>query len=476
MKKGAGEYIPVVNPKEYVTEYTTIGIKNINVLHADVTHFIPNQTVILKDGKISNISDSPEVDPSLTYIDGKGKFLIPGLVDTHVHLRSSKNDLYLYLANGVTWVWEMFGHDTHLKWRTEKRNGSISPSIFVATRKLGSRSGLYQWGKKYFNGGIEFTNSESARTGVRKLKQDGYDAIKLGSFINKNIYDIVLDEAKQQNIRVLGHLPVEVGLDHMYNSGLSELAHVEELTKNMIHEFGGMTYENIPECLAYIRKHAADAAIKLRENNIAVSTTIFLMESLPKQKFYIDNYLKSIEIEYVYPPAIEGNVMSKGWLPNNNGYENVDIKNNPKIRPNSELWWNAYVEAIHIMTKALADNGVIMLAGTDANATGMVPGFSLHNELESLTQAGLSQSGALYAATVAPANWSNEKTGVIQVGHKADLVILNDNPLEDIKNTREINYVFCDQFYLNNEDRIRLLKAIEETNAAVRKLNISEWQ
>ncbi len=475
VQKSQAAFTPVIDAEEYFEEYSTIGIKNVSVLHADGTHFIPNQYVVLRNGVIEQIS-AAMMDSSITYIDGSGKFLIPGLTDTHVHLKYSKNDLMLYLANGVTSVWEMFGYQAHLDWKEEKAKGAISPELFIATRKLGSEEGWYHWGKKYFGAGLTYTSENDARKGVHNLYSQGYDAIKLGGFINREIYDVVLEEAAALDLKVMGHLPYDVGLEEMFGSGIAQLAHVEEITKNMMEEIGGVGYENTAEFLEYVELHADSISIRLKEDGIAVTTTLFLMESLPKQKFDLENYLSSIELEYVHPILVEGHMNFKGWLPGNNIYENLEIKNDPERRELSEMYWNTYVEAIHLMTRSLQKNGVVLLAGTDANVTGAVPGFSLHDELSSLVQLGLTPAEVMYSATVAPANWSAMNTGAIEIGRKADLILLSENPLENIEHTRSIDMVFTGSYYLDSAHRQQLLEAIKNLNDELRTIDISEWE
>jgi hypothetical protein len=223
-------------------------------------------------------------------------------------------------------------------------------------------------------------------------------------------------------------------------------------------------------------KENCDAiAIRIRESNIVVASTIWLMESLPKQKFDLDNFIKTIALEYTNPGQVEGSRMAKGWLPGNNFYENLDIKNNPAENEKSQLFWKTYVEAIHIMTKALADNNVTIIAGTDANTTCTVPGFSLHDELQSLHNSGMTNAQVLYSATVAPAKWMQTNSGKIEIGYNADLVLLENNPLENINKTRPINAVIRDGKLLNKQQLDAILLSIKEANNRSRNLSIDKF-
>lgn len=117
LNKVLGKSTKVINISSIVKASKTVQIKNVNILSEDCTYFVNNQDVLIKDGVIIQIGKNQLLDSTITIIDGIGKFLIPGLVDSHVHLKESKNDLFLYLANGVTSIREMAGSDAILEWR-----------------------------------------------------------------------------------------------------------------------------------------------------------------------------------------------------------------------------------------------------------------------------------------------------------------------------------------------------------------------
>lgn len=476
IKQHSGSNTERVNPSNFKIPSSVLAITNVSVLSKDCTQMLDSLTVLISKGKILSVSKSGNIPKGFKVVDGTGKYLIPGLMDTHVHLNDSKNDLLLYLANGVTYVSEMYGNKKHLKWRKEAREGGLSPQIYVATRKLASKKGFMHVVRSWFGANPNFRKTTKARKAIKKYKEQGYDGIKLSSFLEIKIYKAITDEAKKQNIPVIGHLSIDVGLNTLYTSGQSQLAHIEEITKNTMKNFGGLNYDNTSEYLEYLNKIKDDIAIKLRESNIAVSSTIWLMESLPKQKFDLDNFIKTIELEYVNPGFIEGSKMAKGWLPGNNSYENLEVKNNPKKNKKSQLFWKTYVEAVHIMTKALADNNATIIAGTDANTACTVPGFSLHDELESLSKSGLTNSEVLYAATVAPAEWMQSNSGKIATGYNADLVLLNSNPLKNIKHTKSIESVIVGGKLLDRKILDLMLRKVKEANNLSRKVDINKFE
>ena len=278
-----------------------------------------------------------------------------------------------------------------------------------------------------------------------------------------------------QNIPTIGHLNHNIGLKGLYVSGQSQLSHIEEVTKNTMEDYPGIVYNTPNEYIDYLNQKSDSIAIKLKENNIVIASTLSIIESVPKQNFDIENFLKSIELEYQNPGLIEGSKLAKGWLPGNNGYENMEIKNNSELVGKSKRFWKTYVEAYYIMTKALIRHDVTITAGTDANVTGVVPGFSLHDELESLSTCGMSNSKILYTATIASAEWMQINTGKIEIGYDADLVLLEKNPLVDIKNTRTINSVIANGKLLERVELDKILQAIKQANNRSRKINIDEF-
>ncbi|MBQ4802112.1 amidohydrolase family protein [Aquimarina sp. MMG015] len=469
-----GAKTELVNTSIFNSINSPLAITNISVLSKDCTKMLDSLTVLIKEGKIVSIDKRTNVTNEYTNIDGTGQYLIPGLIDTHVHLKKSRNDLLLFLANGVTTVGEMFGDKSHLEWREEAKSGTLSPNLYVATRKLGSEKGMISKIKSWFGAPKSYTSQRKARKAVRKFKEQGYDAIKLTN-LNPEIYEAIVDEAVKQNIPAIGHLGPEVGLDGLYNSGQSQLAHVEEIVKNTMNEFGVVYYNKTEEYLQFLKERADTIAIKIKEKNIVVSSTIWLVESFPKQKLELDSFIKTIPLEYANPGIVEGSSITRGWTPGNNYYENLNAKNDPELQKRVKGYWETYVKAHHIMTKALIKHNVIVVAGTDANVACATPGFSLHQELHSLNKVGLTNSRVLQSTTVHAGEWMQYNIGKIEVGYNADLVILKKNPLDDITNTKTIRSVIINGKLLNRTTLDNMLESVKEANSRSRKMSINQY-
>ncbi|MFE3867481.1 amidohydrolase family protein [Flavobacterium sp. LS2P90] len=469
-----GKSTKVIDISSIVKPSEIIQIKNANVLSEDCTYFIKNQDVIIKNGKIFNLGKNQLLDNSSTIIDGTNKYLIPGLIDSHVHLKESKNDLFLYLVNGVTYVREMAGRPIALEWKKAIQKNGIGPRMFITSPPIYSESGLSGYYYSWTRQSVNYSTNEDAEKEIKKIKKQGYDAVKMYGFVNPEMFKTTIELAKKYNIPVVGHIPL-VNLKTFYQSGQKEIAHIEEITKKNMDDFGKSISKNPKEYINYLKAHSDQIAKKLKENNICVTSTISLIESLPKQRFALKSKLKEIELKYANPKIIEGTPLYKlGWLPGKNGYE-YDGEEESEAKKISLTFWKTYAEAIHIMTKALVDNKVTIMAGTDANVATVVPGFSLHDELQSLSQSGMTNSQALYSATVAPSSWMKSNTGKIKIGYNSDLVLLAKNPLDDIKNTKTIEYVFFDKTMIDKIQISTILKAIEEANNENRNIKIDEY-
>ena len=474
LNKVLGKSTEVVNISSIVKPSKVIQIKNANVLSEDCTHFIKNQDVLIQDGIIVSLSKNQPLHNAATIIDGTNKYLIPGLVDSHVHLKESKNDLFLYLVNGVTYVREMAGQPVNLEWRKSIQKNSIGPGMFIASPPIFSENGLTGYYYSWTRHSINYSNKKDAQKAIKKIKEQGYNAIKMYGFVNPEMFKTTVEIARENHIPVIGHIPL-VNLDTFYQSGQNEVAHIEELTVKTIDDFGKSISKNPEKYLNFLKARSPEIAKKLKKNNISVTSTVWLCEGFLSQKFDLKSKLKTIELKYVNPKIIEGTPLYKlGWLPGKNGYE-YSGKDEPDAKEASKVFWNTYTKAIHIMTKALVDQKVNIMAGTDANVATVVPGFSLHNELESLSKSGMTNSQAIYSATVAPGNWMKSNTGKIKKGYQSDLVLLTKDPLENIKNTKTIEYVFSDQYMIDKIQIKTILKAIEEANNKNRDISINEY-
>ncbi len=450
-------------------------INNVNVLSADGTHFIPKQTVTIENGLIAQIANHPRHSEKTYTIDGQGQYLIPGLTDAHVHLFKSPNDLLLYVANGVTQIRELIGEEDHLQWREEINHGRLGPDMFIASPRIGSFETLEGWFMEWSQGFLNIPNAQSADKAVRELHQTGYDAVKIYSQINKETYYAVVKTAKSLGMKVVGHVPWSVEMSDIYPNQDS-VAHLEELMNAINREFGGFKSTTAEEFLTFVEKRSDEIAKTLQQNNMAVTTTLWLVESFVRQKFALDEVLKEVELDYENPGISEWTPRvpqgGLGWLPEVNRYQLSDDLTEDR-KAGIKKYWYTYAQACQIVLRSLMDNQVMIMTGTDANLPPTVPGFSLHDEFISLKKVGMSATQILRSSTILPALWLDNNAGVIAPGKKANLVLLDKNPLIDISHTKSIDSVIINGRLLDRPLLDEMLAAVKQANDESRTQDIS---
>jgi imidazolonepropionase-like amidohydrolase len=181
--------------------------------------------------------------------------------------------------------------------------------------------------------------------------------------------------------------------------------------------------------------------------------------------------LNEVELEYVNPGLVEGTPLSPGWLPDNHPYQ-IEAGADAARRDVTRRYWTAHAEAHRVLFRALVDNDVIVMAGTDANNAVAAPGFSLHDEMKALVNAGMTPAQSLRAATATPSEWMQNRTGKVAPGYRADLVLLDGNPLDDIENTRRIQAVVVGGRPINRAQREAMLESVRQANERSRSVSI----
>lgn len=472
-----GGHTKIVDFEQFQMPQETIAIINANVLSQDGTKMLKNKTVLMDKSIIIAIDESITIPKNTRIINAQGKYLIPGLIDSHVHLIQSPNDLLLYIANGVTQVREMMGNQLHLQWRDEIEKGRIGPKLFVASGKLQSQNWLVGWFNHWTRKDINVNTLEKANTILQSLKDEGFDAVKLGSMFAIDKYHMVNEASKSTNIPIIGHFTLAGKLPDLWSGNQKELSHIEELTKALDNEFGGYNSKTADEFLFFVQQRSENIANKLTGNKIAVVSTLNLMESFVKQKHGLNTLFKEIQLPYANPGLTEGTPITSrglGWLGKVNRYRLNDDYPKDRLEGN-KIYWQTYVKAQKILLRDMVHQGVKILAGTDANAPVMVPGFSMHDELITLTKSGMSNTQALLSATKIPANWMNQRSGIIKKGYRADLILLNKNPLENIVNIRTIDTVIVNGKILNRQKLNAMLNAVKSANNESRSVSIAEF-
>jgi len=389
-----------------------------------------DMTVVVRGERIVALAQTGElaVPQNAQVIDATGKFLIPGLWDMHVHLWIGKRYLPLFTANGITGVRVMWGRPEYHKWRKEIAAGQIiGPRMVIASPIVGH-------GPYHFPEGDE---EEEGRKIVRKVKKEGADFIKVYNYIPRDAYFAIADEAKKQGIHFAGHVPYSVSAVEASDAGQQSIEHGhgvlpacsnrEEECRNKFVEawpLRGIRMKLLAN-LDYDEKKAAAFFAHLVKNNTWVCpTTLVLSEASYRDEEDLIN-----DPRFEYMPAYS----KSGWNPKNNTMVALATGDG---RADCQKLFQKKLDIIGAMNLA----GVRLLAGTDALAPYCFPGFGLHDELVLLVRAGLSPMEALRTATYNPAKFFDtlDSMGTIEQGKIADLVLLEANPLQDIRNTQKI--------------------------------------
>ncbi len=382
---------------DFSNEPAAVVFQNVNLIPMNEELTVKNQSVVIKEGIIAEIGDfeTVTIPEGAQIIEGENKYLLPGLVDMHVHLGQKTSQEILYLAHGITGIQNMWGHPEDLEMRqaiNERR--WLSPRLYTTGPLMDGENPVWK-------DSMILTTPEEARTAVLKVQQDGYDAVKVYEMLTLEVYEEIMKTAAEIDIPVVGHVPQQVGLRKVLEQGQASIEHLT-----------GFNLEELEEEIGLVAEHQV------------WNTPTLVIVDIMKEEEEVEG------LEYMDPALI------RYWKQlKRNGYYQFDLE----IRQN--------------MVRRINEKGGRFLAGTDANNPFIVPGFSLHNELQYLTGAGLSPYEALKSATYNPAEFLGQldRLGTVEKGKEADLILLSENPLEDINNTRSLEGTMIQGIWLSKE-------------------------
>ncbi len=416
----------------------TTAFVGVNVIPMDRERVLANQTVIVKNGVIAEIGRAPKVKvpAGATIVDAKGKYLIPGLVDMHTHLLSdddaypdsiAADELRVMVANGVTTVRFMIGTPELLKLREQSAAGQIAaPRIYVASPHL--------TGREQGNDFVVKTTDE-AREAVRKSKAAGYDFIKVTTFVPSLVYESAVDEAKKLGIRVVGHADSRyVGVERAWKAG-QQIEHLDgymELLlkpdapmKGSVSDLYIYTPENWKSFDHMDESKIPEIARKTVESNPFVDPTHHFMKNSFGRLRTEEEMRAQPDLKF-YPAKVQ-----QTWF---DFYKRNRMLNTIPVEKRKR-----WIELREKLIKAICEAGGKIMVGSDTPEFLWLYGFGVHHEMKALQEAGLSNYAVLAAGTRNPSEFFGtlDKVGTIQKGRRADLVLLDANPLDDISNTKK---------------------------------------
>jgi imidazolonepropionase-like amidohydrolase len=425
----------------------SIVFKHVTIIDVTGTTPRPDAMVVITGDRISAIGDNISLPADAQVVDATGKFLIPGLWDMHVHWYL-RDTFTLFIANGVTSVRQMFGNSDLLRWREQIAKGSLlGPRMVVASPIIDGPEPIWP-------NSIAVGNEEEGRKAVRKVKQWGADFVKVYALLPRDAYFGIADEAKQQGITFVGHVPNAVSPAEASDAGQKSIEHLtgiliacsskeselrEKLVKADSPEARGRIQTTALE--TYDEKKAADLIARFVKNQTWQCPTLTVLRSstyLGDESFRRDSRLR-------YIPRL----LQQRW-------------NFRAAHRDSAITKKVLQEQFEIVG-AMQKAGVPILAGTDTGNPFCFPGFSLHDELALLVIAGLTPVEALRSATLNPAKFFglDQTLGTIEQGKIADLVLLDANPLLDIRNTQRINAVVSNGRLFDRKALDKMLREAE---------------
>lgn len=437
-----------------------MAITNVTVLTMDGARRLTNHTVVVRDGKIAALgpSASTRVPNGMTTIDGRGKFLMPGLAEMHAHVppgsptREQLEDLmFLYAANGITTIRGMLGAPYQIALKEELASGRmLGPQFFPAAPSLN---------------GTSAPTPEAAIALVRQAKATGYDLVKIHPGVSRATWDAAVAEMHAQGLTYGGHIPADVGIVHAIRTGIATIDHVDgyleaAVRDSSVYAPGNQLGEVIDAVDPTMFLQLAQLA---RERQVWNVPTMFLWEN-----FYNDRTAEELaalpEMQFVTGQQVTA------WMNQKRGRALAD--ENQHMTPMRRA---RYLELRRQMLKALADAGAPLLMGTDSPQMFNVPGYALHRELQVVRAAGLTPQQVLESGTRNVGRYVRESLkrdgnfGTVAVGQWADLVLLNADPTVDLANLTQRSGVMLRGRWVSAAEIAAGLERIRTKHAASRQ-------
>ncbi|HSJ66715.1 MAG TPA: amidohydrolase family protein [Anditalea sp.] len=400
-------------------EYT---ITNVHIISMNDSSILENHSIHIANGKIQAIGTS--LKTSGQTINGKGAYLLPGLSEMHSHIPTTDTQdfsylqdiMWLYLANGVLTIRGMIGHPSHLVLKQKIENGEITgPRIFAAGPSLN---------------GNTVTSPESGREMVKDQKSKGYDHLKIHPGLDMERFIAIAEAAKKENIKIGGHVPLDVGLENTIKYGYHSNEHMDGYIEAMISDTSCLDQEKAGpfsmNLTSQIDMQKLPSLVKLtKDYNVFIAPTLSLFD---RYFGYIpaEELSKADEMKYLPKSLIDQ------WKSQKMKLEGTGQLSEEIVKP--------YLLARQQILMALHRENVSILLSSDSPQVFNVPGFSIHHEIKSMENAGMSSYEILKSGTRNVAAYFNEEGnfGVISKDASADFILIEGNPFEDLDNLKNL--------------------------------------
>lgn len=419
-------------------------IQDVTVIPMDREVSLAHQTVLIENGKINQLGDNAKIKipADALVIDGKGKYLVPGLFDMHAHffyeqgdqVNTCEQEVKLMLANGLTTVRIEGGHPAYLEAREKvKKKEWTGPQLLVVSLPFA--------GKGTPGNPFEYlcTTPADAVQGVKRFKAEGYDAIKITLLIKPDVYDAIIKTAKEENMKVTGHVGPLVKLPAAL-AAKQQIEHMDEFIDMLLPDTSYNHGQSVSDMnlwrpkawttVPYLDESKIPALVKsVKDAGIYVTPTNYFFYSFFAMGIKEEEAKQREDFQYV--PSV---LKEYAWKVRTQYLNRLPLEESRR----------KYIGIRNRMIFSLWKAGVPLMAGSDSPQWFTVTGFAIHDEIENLVQAGLTPFAALQTATINPATYLGliQQTGTITAGKDADLLLLDKNPLEDVKYARTISGIF----------------------------------
>jgi imidazolonepropionase-like amidohydrolase len=397
----------------------TVVIENVNVIPMDRERVLERQTVVVRDGRIVEVGPAAKIRPpeGAMRVDGAGKYLIPGLAEMHGHLPPAgtpreqvENVLFFYVANGVTTVRGMLGGKEHLELRGEIASGKVlGPRMYVAGPAFSGQSA---------------PTPEAARKMVHEQKAAGFDHLKVQEGMSVEAYDAMVAAAREAGIAFTGHVPNSVGVHRALEARQKSIDHMDNYIDAVEADDSPVKNADAPTRTRQLPMHLderkiAPLAKKTRDRGVWIVPTMALWEIFNGQDT-VESLRQRPEVRYMPRQLVEQWSAAK---------QKMLAGTDPKAGALTIGFRKEMLRALH-------QAGAKIALGTDSPQTFSAPGFSIHREMPIMVASGMTPYEVLRAGTHNVAEYFDtvKETGTIERGKRADLVLLEANPLADVAN------------------------------------------